>query len=54
MIITCPCEKKQFEIDSSLIPQEGRELQCGSCEKENYITQSESRTCQNSSCGSTI
>ena len=33
MIITCPCEKKQFKIDSSLIPQEGRELKCGSCEK---------------------
>jgi len=33
MIITCPCEKKQFKIDDSLIPQEGRELQCGSCER---------------------
>ena len=33
MIITCPCEKKQFKIDSSLIPQEGRQLQCGSCER---------------------
>ena len=33
MIITCPCEKKQFKIDSSLIPNEGRELQCGLCEK---------------------
>ena len=33
MIITCPCEKKQFKIDSSLIPHEGRELQCGSCER---------------------
>ena len=33
MIITCPCEKKQFQIDTSLIPQEGRELQCGSCER---------------------
>ncbi len=33
MIITCPCEKKQFKIDSSLIPKEGRELQCGSCER---------------------
>ena len=33
MIITCPCEKKQFKIDSSLIPEEGRELQCGSCER---------------------
>ena len=33
MIITCPCEKKQFKIDSSLIPNEGRELQCGSCQR---------------------
>ena len=33
MIITCPCQKKQFKIDSSLIPKEGRELQCGSCER---------------------
>ena len=33
MIITCPCEKKQFKIDSSLIPNEGRDLQCGSCER---------------------
>ena len=33
MIITCACEKKQFKIDDSLIPQEGRELQCGSCER---------------------
>ena len=31
MIITCPCEKKQFKIDNSLIPDEGRDLQCGSC-----------------------
>ena len=33
MIITCPCKKKKFKIDSSLIPIEGRKLQCGSCEK---------------------
>ena len=33
MIITCPCKEKQFKIDSSLIPNEGRELQCGSCER---------------------
>ena len=33
MIITCPCEKKRFKIDSSLIPNGGRELQCGSCER---------------------
>ena len=29
-------------------------IQCNSCKKESYITQSENRTCQNSSCGSTI
>ena len=29
-------------------------IQCGSCKKESYITQSENRTCQNSSCDSTI
>ena len=33
MIITCPCEKKQFKVDSSLIPNEGRELQCGTCQR---------------------
>ena len=31
MIITCPNCNKQFKIDSSLIPNEGRDLQCGSC-----------------------
>ena len=31
MIITCPNCKKQFKIDASLIPEEGRDLQCGSC-----------------------
>ena len=31
MIISCPNCNKQFKIDSSLIPNEGRDLQCGSC-----------------------
>ena len=31
MIISCPKCNKQFKIDSSLIPNEGRDLQCGSC-----------------------
>jgi predicted Zn finger-like uncharacterized protein len=31
MIITCPNCNKQFKIDNSLIPEEGRDLQCGSC-----------------------
>ena len=32
MIITCPSCKKKFNIDIYLIPSEGRDLQCGSCE----------------------
>ena len=32
MIITCPNCNKQFKIDNSLIPHEGRNLQCGSCD----------------------
>ena len=31
MIITCPNCNKQFNIDNSAIPDEGRDLQCGSC-----------------------
>ena len=31
MIITCPNCNKQFKIDNSFIPEEGRDLQCGSC-----------------------
>ena len=31
MIITCPNCKKSFKIDKTLIPDEGRNLQCGSC-----------------------
>jgi predicted Zn finger-like uncharacterized protein len=31
MIITCPNCNKQFKIDNTLIPDEGRDLQCGSC-----------------------
>ncbi len=31
MIISCPSCKKKFEIDASLIPNDGRILQCGSC-----------------------
>ena len=34
MIISCPNCRKQFRIDTSLIPDEGRDVQCGSC---NYI-----------------
>ena len=34
MIIICPCSEKKFEIEGKLIPEEGRLLQCGSCNKE--------------------
>ena len=32
MIITCPNCKKKFNIDPTLIPEEGRDLKCGLCE----------------------
>tara|TARA_Y100000992_G_C21112723_1_gene418092 strand:+ start:53 stop:532 length:480 start_codon:yes stop_codon:yes gene_type:complete len=48
MIITCPCKKKKFEIDEALIPDEGRNLKCGSCDhvwfynkKDHYIENTE-------------
>ena len=31
MIISCPNCKKKFQIDGTLLPDEGRDLQCGSC-----------------------
>ena len=33
MIIECPCKKKKFNINMNLIPAEGRNLQCGSCDR---------------------
>ena len=34
MIIACPCGKKKFEVNSSLIPSEGKMLQCGACSEK--------------------
>ena len=31
MIVSCPNCKKKFQIDATLLPEEGRDLQCGSC-----------------------
>ena len=31
MIITCPNCNKKFKIESTLIPEDGRDLKCGSC-----------------------
>jgi predicted Zn finger-like uncharacterized protein len=32
MIISCPNCNKQFKINPSLIPDNGRDLKCGSCD----------------------
>ena len=32
MIITCPNCNKKFKIDPTLIPEDGRDLKCGSCD----------------------
>ena len=34
MKITCPYCEKKFNVDDSLIPSKGRQLQCGSCNRE--------------------
>ena len=31
MIVTCPSCQKKFELDNNLLPENGRTLQCGSC-----------------------
>ena len=33
MIIACPYCEKKFEVDENLIPDKGRLLKCGSCDK---------------------
>ena len=33
MIIICPSCGKKFELDENLIPDKGRLLKCGSCDK---------------------
>ena len=40
MIINCECGKKKFNVDSSLVPEEGRLLKCGSCNKIWHYTPS--------------
>ena len=48
MIITCPhCEKK-FEVDSNLIPEKGRMLKCGSCDKTWFFNPSLQKGSQDS------
>ena len=44
MQIACPCGKKTFEVDASLIPSKGRLLQCGYCNKEWFYKKDEIAT----------
>ena len=44
MIITCPSCKKKFNIDINLIPAEGRNLQCGSCDRVWFYKKEDSIT----------
>ena len=41
MIIVCPSCQKKFEIDQNLIPEEGRLLQCGFCNKKWFFNKNE-------------
>ena len=38
MIITCPSCDKKFNVDASLIPKVGRNLQCGFCDHKWFYT----------------
>ena len=44
MIITCPCGEKNFEVDSKLIPDEGRLLKCGTCDKTWFFNKNENNS----------
>tara|TARA_A100000164_G_C21838537_1_gene738942 strand:- start:683 stop:1153 length:471 start_codon:yes stop_codon:yes gene_type:complete len=33
MIIICACGEKKFNVDDSLIPEKGRNIQCGACDR---------------------
>ena len=47
MIIVCPCGEKKFEIDQNLIPEEGRLLQCGFCNKKWFFSKNKKEVLEN-------
>ena len=47
MIIQCVKCNKQFEVNSSLIPDNGRNLKCGSCGHTWFYEQNQNDTVQN-------
>ena len=44
MIITCPCGKKKFNVDTNLIPDKGRLVKCGTCEETWFFKKSDQTT----------
>ena len=43
MIIDCPCGKKKFNVKDELIPDKGRLLQCGECDREWFYSKNINR-----------
>ena len=41
MIIVCPCGEKKFEVNENLIPEKGRTLQCGACDKKWFFNKND-------------
>ena len=41
MIIICPSCEKKFEVDSNLIPENGRLLKCGSCNQTWFFSKND-------------
>ena len=48
MIITCPCCKKKFNVDTNLIPDKGRLVKCGTCDETWFFKKSDQRTLETS------
>ena len=44
MIITCPCGKKNFNVDTNLIPDKGRLVKCGACDETWFFKKTDQTT----------
>ena len=44
MIITCPCGKKKFNVDTNLIPDKGRLVKCGTCDETWFYKKTDQTT----------
>ena len=54
MIIECISCNKKFEVNSELIPDSGRTIQCGSCKNDIYLGKEESRICPDVDCNANL